>query len=99
VVKAPDDYEQIKEKLRITSKNLDSLNKKLARKEELLSSFDSEQKQVKGLQKVNEGMKYIEEAYILLKDQDLSEGVQEIIENGLQSLNRLFHNLFQGQSK
>jgi hypothetical protein len=96
VVKAPDDYEQLKEKLSITSRELENLSRKLARKEELLSSFDNEQKQARGLQKVNDGMKYIEEAYLLLKDQCLDECVRGIVEGGLQSLNRLFHNLFVG---
>ena len=99
----PEDYDvlkvevnTLKEKLETTFKELDKVTKKLSKKEELLSLFGNEQKQARGLQKVSDGMKYIEEAYLLLKDQCLDECVRGIVEGGLQSLNRLFHNLFEG---
>ena len=99
----PEDYDvlkvevnTLKEKLDTTFQELDKVTKKLSKKEGLLSLFDNEQKQARGLQKVNDGMKYIEEAYLLLKDQCLDECVRGIVEGGLQSLNRLFHNLFEG---
>ena len=99
----PEDYDVLKvevntlrEKLETSFKELDKVTKKLSKKEELLSLFGNEQKQARGLQKVSDGMKYIEEAYLLLKDQCLDECVRGIVEGGLQSLNRLFHNLFEG---
>ena len=99
----PEDYDvlkvevnTLKDKLQTTFKELDKVTKKLSKKEELLSLFGNEQKQARGLQKVSDGMKYIEEAYLLLKDQCLDECVRGIVEGGLQSLNRLFHNLFEG---
>jgi hypothetical protein len=99
----PEDYDvlkvevnTLKDKLQTTFKELDKVTKKLSKKEELLSLFGNEQKQARGLQKVSDGMKYIEEAYLLLKDQRLDECVRGIVEGGLQSLNRLFHNLFEG---
>lgn len=72
---------------------IDKLTKKLNKKEKLLESFEEENKQIKGCQKLTEGMKLLQDAHTLLKNKYIDQDTKEIFINCLQTVKGLLEEL------